>query len=382
MAITDRAIWLSALERLALPVLTAMAERRLRAVMPVEARAGCAADRARFAHLEALGRLLAGIAPWLEGEGGSAEECGLRGRLRELARLSIAAAVDPASPDACNFSSGQQPVVDAAFLSHALLRAPVQLVAALPAATQTQLADALTATRPMVPGFNNWLLFSAMIETALAQLGRAPDLMRIDYAVRQHEQWYKGDGIYGDGPEFHFDYYNSFVIQPMLLDVLGAMGLRVENWRKFQEPVLRRAVRYAMVQERLIAPDGTFPPLGRSLTYRCGAFQLLAQIALQHHLPAELPPGQVRAALTAVMGRTLDAPGTFDGSGFLTLGLAGHQPDMAEGYICTGSVYLCATVLLPLGLPPEDPFWSASALDWTQRRIWSGQDHPVDHAID
>ncbi len=26
--------------------------------------------------------------------------------------------------------------------------------------------------------------------------------MRIDYAVRQHEQWYKGDGTYGDGPDF------------------------------------------------------------------------------------------------------------------------------------------------------------------------------------
>ena len=46
------------------------------------------------------------------------------------------------------------------------------------------------------------------------------DRMRVDYALRQHEQWYKGDGVYGDGPEFHWDYYNSFVIHPMLLDVL------------------------------------------------------------------------------------------------------------------------------------------------------------------
>ena len=50
--------------------------------------------------------------------------------------------------------------------------------------------------------------------------------MRVDYALRQHDQWYKGDGIYGDGPQFHWDYYNSFVIHPMLLDVLDACARR------------------------------------------------------------------------------------------------------------------------------------------------------------
>ncbi len=34
------------------------------------------------------------------------------------------------------------------------------------------------------------------------------------------ESWYLGDGVYGDGPKFRWDYYNSFVIQPMYVDVL------------------------------------------------------------------------------------------------------------------------------------------------------------------
>jgi hypothetical protein len=54
--------------------------------------------------------------------------------------------------------------------------------------------------------------------------------MRVDYALRQHHQWYKGDGAYGDGPYFHWDYYNSFVIQPMLLDVLGVCGSHYDEW--------------------------------------------------------------------------------------------------------------------------------------------------------
>ena len=42
----------------------------------------------------------------------------------DLARRAIAQAVDPASPDAMNFTTGGQPLVDAAFLAHAIVRAP------------------------------------------------------------------------------------------------------------------------------------------------------------------------------------------------------------------------------------------------------------------
>ena len=147
--------------------------------------------------------------------------------------------------------------------------------------------------------------------------------MRVDYALRQHEQWYKGDGAYGDGPAFHWDYYNSFVIQPMLLDVLDAVAAtRSPAWKAMRRARARRGPRrYAAIQERLIAPDGTFPPIGRSLAYRFGAFQLLAQIALRRALPEGVAPGQVRGALTAVLIRTLDAPGTFDADGWLRIGL-------------------------------------------------------------
>ncbi|MCB0106669.1 MAG: DUF2264 domain-containing protein, partial [Caldilineaceae bacterium] len=140
------------------------------------------------------------------------------------------------------------------------------------------------------PHFNNWLLFAAIIEAFLYQVGADWDPMRVDYALRQHEQWYLGDGIYGDGPAFHWDYYNSFVIQPMLIDILATVAGVDAAWDALREPVLRRAQRYAVIQERLISPEGTFPAIGRSLAYRFGAFQLLAQIALRRELPPEVTP--------------------------------------------------------------------------------------------
>ncbi|MCB0161856.1 MAG: DUF2264 domain-containing protein, partial [Caldilineaceae bacterium] len=98
-------------------------------------------------------------------------------------------------------------------------------------------------------------------------------------------------------------------------------------------------------------------------------------------LPAELAPAQVREALTAVIRRMIEAPGTFDDDGWLRIGFAGRQPDLGEGYISTGSLYLCAAGLLPLGLPPSHPFWRDPPVPWTAQRIWRGDNLPSDHAL-
>jgi hypothetical protein len=222
-----------------------------------------------------------------------------------------------------------------------------------------------------------------MIEAFLCKVGESWDSARVDTALRDLEQWYVGDGVYGDGPHFHWDYYNSFVMQPMLLNILDALGDgdRAARWSALRSSVVARAQRYAAIQERLIAPDATYPPIGRSLAYRFGAFQHLAEMSLRRQLPEGVSPAQVRSALTAVMTRQIAAKGTFDSKGWLTIGFAGHQPSIGENYISTGSLYLCAAAWLPLGLPATDEFWSAPAQMWTQQRAWSGVDIETDHAI-
>lgn len=376
----DRAYWLSVLRRLADPVLVNLAQQRLKEKMPVESLAG-AAERRDYSHLEAVGRLLAGISPWLELDLKATEEGKLRDKYADLARQALDAATDPQSRDFMNFTKGGQPLVDAAFLAHAIIRAPNELWRKLNPRTQANVINALKSTRAITPYFSNWLLFSAMIEAALSSVGQQWDGVRVDYAVRQHEQWYKGDGVYGDGPNFHWDYYNSFVIQPMLLDVLRTVSKSVPRLEEFYPKMMDRARRYAVIQERMISPEGTFPAIGRSLAYRFGAFQLLGQVALMRQLPQEMNPAQVRCALGAVMRRMIEAPGTFDRDGWLTIGFCGHQPNIGERYISTGSLYLCAVGLLPLGLPPDDAFWTAPPADWTAKKIWSGQNVHADHAI-
>ena len=382
-ASSDRSYWLDVLERLAQPVLENLAQHTLKKNMPVEAaEAADPADRAKFTHLEAIGRLLAGIAPWLEAQGGTADELTRQHRISQLARASLDAATTPNSPDFMNFNYGHQPLVDAAFLAQGILRAPTALWAALDARVQRQVVQALLCTRAIrTPTHNNWVLFAAMIETALLTMGQPTIEERLEGCLRSMLGWYAGDGAYGDGEFFHWDYYNSFVIHPMLLDVLTVLRHKDKKFATLYALELERSRRYAAILERLIAPDGTIPALGRSITYRMGTMQTLAHMSLLRELPAPVQPAQVRGALTAVMRRMMEAPGTFDAHGWLRIGFCGHQRSLAEVYISTGSLYLCSTVLLPLGLPPTDIFWREPATPWTAQQLWAGQSLPADHAL-
>ncbi|WP_367871132.1 DUF2264 domain-containing protein [Luteolibacter sp. Populi] len=373
----DREFTVKSLDRIAKPVLESLAAGKLKAQMPL---GPGEKGRASYTCLEAFGRTMAGISPWLALGPDKTPEGRLRERYILLSRQALVMATAPDSPDRMNFSEGGQPLVDAAFLSQALLQAPAQLWEPLKEEEKANLADALKQTRKIKPPQNNWLLFSALVEAALWKLTGECEMPPIQRALEKHEQWYLGDGVYGDGPEFHWDYYNSFVIQPAMLAVLDVCREKNHELASRWPAVLGRAKRYAAVQERLISPEGTYPVMGRSSAYRFGAFQHLSMMARRGELPQDLEPAAVRGALTAVIRRTLAAPDTFDKEGWLRVGAVGYQPSIREGYISTGSLYLCLAGMQHLGLRANDPFWTAAPKAWTQKRIWAGEDVKADHA--
>lgn len=337
--------------------------------------------RKRVAYLEAFARTLSGIAPWLNTEGGSAEETNLRNQYRQWALQSIANAVNPAAKDYMKWDGGQ-PLVDASFFALGLIRCP-WLWQHLNAGVQQQVIAALKITRQTIPAYTNWILFSAMIEAFFCNYDIDYDPVRIEYGVRTFAQhWYTGDGLFADGMHFAFDYYNSYVIQPYLSTIVQVVNNKRGTYKWYTTDLDKITKRYAVIQERLIHTDGSFPVTGRSIVYRSGAFHHLAYMAYSHNLPGDLPKPQVRSALTAVIKKTLQAPNTFNGQGWLQIGLAGHQPDLADSYINTGSLYLAATVFLPLGLSANDEFWSGASMPWTAVKVWSGGDLPADHSLD
>lgn len=378
----DREIWINELIRIADPVLVNLSEGTLRKNMPVEVtKEGEGRKREEVTHLEAVGRLICGIAPWLELGPDNTEEGKLRDKYIQLSVKGLSNAVDPSSPDMLNFTTDRQALVDAAFLAEGFLRAPQQLWGNLSDIDKERFIEAFKSTRKFEPLQSNWLLFSAMIEAFLLEFTGECEQVVIDFAFLRFDDWYKGDSWYGDGRNLHFDYYNSFVIHPMMIDILNVMEKNSYANNGLYELEMERAVRHAEQLERLISPEGTFPAVGRSIVYRFGAFHVLSQISLMEELPAHIAPSQVRCGLTSVLERQINAEGTFDSKGWLQLGFCGHQPELAESYISTGSLYLCSVFFLPLGLSPENEFWTGEYMPWTNKKVWNGEKIKIDKSI-
>jgi hypothetical protein len=320
------------------------------------------------------------MAPWLQGEGGSPEEVALRNQYRKWVLKGLANALDSTARDYMHFNLTGQQLVDASFIALAFVRAP-WLWENLNPTDRERLVKAIRSTRQFKPGFSNWLLFSAMNEAFLCKYGYEWDPMRVDYALQQLEQWYVGDGMYTDGPSYAFDYYNSYVIHPYLTGITEIIEKKTSSYNGMIAKIKKRNERYAIIQERLINTDGTYPATGRSIVYRGAVFQHLADMALRKALPEPLKPAQVRCALTAVIKKTLESPSTY-ANGWLTIGLYGSQPDLADVYNNQGSLYIATNIFLPLGLPDSDPFWANAPEKWSAQKIWSGDDFPNDHGAD
>lgn len=383
---TDREAWCNILYKMAVPVLSNMSEGKLHENMLVELSPTWDGRDKGVTYMECFGRLMAGLAPWISLPDDDTPEGLQRKQLREWALKSYAQAVDPQSKDYLLWRKEGQTLVDAAYVAESFLRGYDALWVPLDSLTKQRYIAEFQGLRRVDPPYTNWLLFSSTVECFLKKAGAQADNYRITSALRKVDEWYVGDGWYSDGPDFAFDYYNSYVLHPMYVECLEVMtnGGKNHIWNvkggDFPKAV-KRMQRFGMILERLISPEGTFPVFGRSITYRTAVLQPLALLALRGWLPKELPGGQVRAAMTAVIERMFGDDHNFNAKGFLTLGFNGSQPNISDWYTDNGSLYMASLAFLPLGLPANDPFWTDASLPWTSKKAWGGDDFPRDHAF-
>lgn len=377
--VSDRTYWVDLLYQTSAPVLSNMSRGELKKNMTVEYSPIWDGRDKNVAYMEAFGRLMAGIAPWLDLPDDNTPEGQQRKQIRKWALQSYANAVDPESPDYLLWSGSSQVLVDAAYIANSFIRAPQALWQPLDKQTKERYIEAFGNLRQIRPPYNNWLLFRAMIEAFMASVDEPYDGYVLEVAIRKMNEWYLGDGWYADGPEFSLDYYNGYVMHPMYVEILEVMKNKGISSPVTFDLALRRMQRYNQLIERLISPEATFPAVGRSMTYRMGAFQPLALSAWKYSLPSTMTNGQVRNALTCVMKRMFAVEGNFNKEGYLQLGFVGHQPGLADYYTNSGSVYITSLVFLPLGLPADHPFWIAPAEEWTSQKAWNGKAFPKDY---
>src|SRR6218665_2195487 len=181
----DRAYWSETLYKMVSPVIFNLAAGTLKKNMPVEKVPNYALKAEMVVYLEAAGRTMAGVAPWLALPDDDSPEGQQRKKLRLALLKGIANAVDPSNPDYLNFKTEQQPIVDAAFMAQAFLRAPKALWEPLDSVTKKRTITEFRRLRDRSPSYNNWLLFSAITEGFLLSIGEQADLARIDFALKK-----------------------------------------------------------------------------------------------------------------------------------------------------------------------------------------------------
>jgi hypothetical protein len=379
----DRTYWINELSKMATPILDNISKQTWRKNMPMVVSPTFDSRDPGVGYLEAFGRLIAGMALWLALPDDATSEGILRKKFRDQVLLGIQHGTNPKSPDyfSWNVNIGQ-PLVDAAHVAQAFLRAPKALWEPLPAEVKQRVIHEFKQLRRIKPNESNWLLFAAMTETFLYTIGEEYVREKIDYAVNKFDKdWYVGDGWYSDGARFSFDHYNGYVIHCMQVETLQHILPVSSHYKEMYDRAYKRMQRYAHHLERMISPEGYPLVVGRSSTYRTAAFQPLAAVILDNKLPENISKGQARVALTAVYKHTF-VPNSYDKYGWLTLGIVGDkQTNLADYYTNVGSMYVASLSFLPLGLPASDEFWTCKAEPWTTQKIWKGEAFPKDYYV-
>jgi hypothetical protein len=313
----------------------------------------------RIEDLECFARIFAGSSPWLSKNTESKECTKIMGLFRQLCNASLS-----------SLYNLKQSAVECANICYGLLISKHVLWNMLNTQEQESFIQILLKVRRLITPWHiecNWCLFFCIIDAFLFSVSSYKyfDSIFVYTTIKNVESWYVGDGFYKDGNRgFTMDYYNSYVIHPLYIEIL-----KVCDPEKVSE-AYKRCIRFTEFLERIVFADGSFPPLGRSITYRLGAFHALSYCILNESI-SELHSYQSLQRLLQKLMLRMITSSIFDEKGLLHLGFTGLQETLADSYSNWGSMYFITLFFIVLGLPDDHTFWIDSEELFTQELAWA-----------
>ncbi len=296
--------------------------------------------------LEALSRMIWGLAPLLAGGGTHP----VAGRLGD----ALAHGTDPAHPE--YWGAVTQPCirsVEMAPLGFAMALQPEAFYGQLPPQGRENLYRWLEPINRTHLWPNNWLFFRVLVNLGFARVGRPTDEAKVAEDLQRLEGWYLSDGWYQDGDTGRCDYYIAFAFHFYGLIYATLAGERdPERADRFR----RRAAEFAQQYIHWFAPDGSSFPFGRSLIYRFAVASFWGALALAG--VEALPWGVIKGLYLRNLRWWLRRP-IFTETGLLTLGYGYPNLNLPETYSSPGSPYWAFKAFLPLALAASHPFWQA-----------------------
>ena len=272
----------------------------------------------------------------------------------ELIQRGLANGSDPAHPEYWGpVGDRDQRAVEMAAIGYALAVAPKHFWEPLSDAARRNLGAWLSAVQRVEVHDSNWRFFVVLVQEGLRKVGLPVDERVRNAHLDRLDEFYLGDGWYGDGPEGFIDHYNGFALHCYGL-LLAALDDGRDRARS--ERYLERAARFAKDFRYWVADDGASLAMGRSLTYRFGMASFWGALAVANC--EALPWAEIRGLWARSVRWWLAQP-MLDPVGRLTVGFRWPNALMMEEYNAPASSYWAMKAFLPLSLPETHPFWRA-----------------------
>ncbi|HTB79578.1 MAG TPA: DUF2264 domain-containing protein [Opitutaceae bacterium] len=300
-------------------------------------------EPARF--LEAFARPLWGLAPFAAG-GGIFHQWNV---IREV----IECGVDPGHPKYWGLGSNKDHrFTDYPAIASLMAFAPTCTWKIFEPKTKDNIVSWLSHINTVELYNNNWLFFRVLTNLSLAKIGAPYDLRQINSDLTRLDEFYCGEGWYGDGNESQIDYYLPMTMHYYSL-IWAGLNASDSVWTpRFKE----RAQAFAPQFAAWFANDGSAIPFGRSLTYRFAQGAFWGALAFAN--VEALPWGVIKDLYLKHLRWWLRQP-IFTETGILSVGYGYPNLSMAEDYNGPGSPYWAFKIFLPLALPSSHPFWQA-----------------------
>ncbi|HSL30355.1 MAG TPA: DUF2264 domain-containing protein [Anaerolineales bacterium] len=275
--------------------------------------------------------------------------------LEKLLHRALLDGTDPSNPSTYWGDIGHmdQRIVESADIAVAIWMSRKRVFNHMTAAEQIQIVSWLAQVDGKGTYTDNWILFTAMVQSVRYHLGFPCPEEELDYRLLQVGEFYRGDGWYADGPSAEFELYNAWMFGWHYLLWAWIDGERRPDHRQL---VLERGRSFIDGFLHFFGANGSYPAWGRSVVYR---FAAVAPFATGYLLGiTSQEPGLLRRVSSGCMRYFYDH-GMFDPDAhFLRQGYHGNFPPAGEAYISPGSPYWCCHGLFALTFDRDDPFWT------------------------
>lgn len=246
-----------------------------------------------------------------------------------------------------------QTLVEFGALSMSLFAAPEILWEPLTATQKNALASLMLSYGDGPTIGSNWKFFNIFVLSFFKDKGYGiNEKLLVEYLDKSLAH-YRGSGWYNDAPAY--DYYSMWAFQmygPVWAELFGKKYYP-EHAQKFIQCFRDLKDNYPYLFSR----DGKMIVWGRSMSYRIASvvpFQLMAWAG-----DSSINYGWMRRITSGVLLQFFQHP-DFLKDDIPTLGVYGAFEAAVQPYSCRGSVFWMGKAFIPLILPADNPFWTAT----------------------